>query len=589
MKISKLHYTAALTAVLCSTFYLLGIWQNSFHGVSNSNPISTVQISSTHIPKPLDFTGPTSPENQDPFPLCSSNLTEYTPCEDPTRSFNFPRERLIYVERHCPQKEEILNCRIPAPNGYRRTFRWPESREWVWYANVPHKHLTVDKGGQNWVQLKRDRFRFPGGGTMFRRGADGYIDQIGKFINLKDGSVRTAIDTGCGVASWGAYLMSRGIITMSIAPRDNHEAQVQFALERGVPALLGIFASIRLPFPSRSFDLAHCSRCLIPWHLYEAQYLHRLDRILRPGGYWVLSGPPINWKTHWKSWKLKSADDLKSEQETIESIARNLCWEKLVEKDDIAIWRKPFNHIHCKINNPIPFCQTHDPDSAWYTKMERCITPLPETDDRVKWPERLTAIPGGITEKIFREENEKWKKRLVYYKRHDSQLGEKGRYRNLLDMNSFLGGFAGSMIDDPVWVMNVVPVEVTNFVSSNTLGIIYERGLIGTYQNWCEAMSSYPRTYDFIHADSVFSLYKGRCRMEDIMLEMDRLLRPEGSVIIRDSGDILIHVKTFADRLEWDNMILDSEEGPLDQNRLMFATKINKQQNLGRTRKSGSS
>lgn len=70
------------------------------------------------------------------------------------------------------------------------------------------------------------------------------------------------------VASWGAYLLSRDIITVSFAPRDSHEAQVQFALERGVPALIGVLASIRLPYPSRAFDMAHCSRCLIPWGQY---------------------------------------------------------------------------------------------------------------------------------------------------------------------------------------------------------------------------------------------------------------------------------------------------------------------------------
>ena len=67
------------------------------------------------------------------------------------------------------------------------------------------------------------------------------------------------------VASWGAYLLSRNILTVSFAPRDTHIAQVQFALERGVPALIGVLASIRLPYPSRAFDMAHCSRCLIPW------------------------------------------------------------------------------------------------------------------------------------------------------------------------------------------------------------------------------------------------------------------------------------------------------------------------------------
>ena len=35
---------------------------------------------------------------------------------------------------------------------------------------------------------------------MFPNGADAYIDDIAKLINLNDGSIRTAIDTGCGVS-----------------------------------------------------------------------------------------------------------------------------------------------------------------------------------------------------------------------------------------------------------------------------------------------------------------------------------------------------------------------------------------------------
>lgn len=67
------------------------------------------------------------------------------------------------------------------------------------------------------------------------------------------------------MASWGAYLFKRNVIAMSIAPRDSHEAQVQFSLERGVSAIIGVLGTIKLPFPSRAFDMAHCSRCLIQW------------------------------------------------------------------------------------------------------------------------------------------------------------------------------------------------------------------------------------------------------------------------------------------------------------------------------------
>ncbi|KAL0397852.1 UNVERIFIED_CONTAM: putative methyltransferase PMT15 [Sesamum calycinum] len=588
-------YYMALTTVLCSIFYLIGIWQHGGGATSttllacNTNNPS---IKTTGSPNPtvantttLDFNPHHTAEQLVPlspaaralqFPPCDPKFSEYTPCQDTARSLKFDREMLVYRERHCPEKSELLKCRIPAPHGYKTPFRWPESRDVVWYANVPHKHLTVEKAGQNWVRFEGDRFSFPGGGTMFPRGADAYIDDIGKLINLGDGSIRTAIDTGCGVsisssevndANFGLHrvnnvgvlffrlrvgelICSRDILPMSFAPKDTHEAQVQFALERGVPALIGIMASERLPYPSRSFDVAHCSRCLIPWGQYDGLYLIEVDRVLRPGGYWILSGPPVNWQNHWKGWN-RTREDLDSEQNGIESVARSLCWKKLVQRNDLAIWQKATNHLHCKLNRKVfrkpPFCQGQDPDKAWNTKMEACLTPLPEVSD--------------IKEKFGR--------RVAHYKNIDFQLAEPGRYRNLLDMNAGLGGFAAALVNDPVWVMNVIPVEA----EVNTLGVIYERGLIGTYQSWCEAMSTYPRTYDFIHADSIFTLYKDRCEIEDILLEMDRILRPQGSVIIRDDVDVLVNVKSIVDGLAWESRMTDHEGGPHVREKLLIATK----------------
>lgn len=127
--------------------------------------------------------------------------------------------------------------------------------------------------------------------------------------------------------------------------------------------------------------------------------------------------------------------------------------------------------------------------------MEPCITPLPEVQsteemaggELMKWPERLSAVPprirsgsiDGVTADTFLEINELWKKRVGRYKNLIGQLGQ-GGYRNLLDMNANLGGFAAALVNDPVWVMNVVP----STMKTNTLGVIYERGLIGTYQDW---------------------------------------------------------------------------------------------------------
>lgn len=128
--------------------------------------------------------------------------------------------------------------------------------------------------------------------------------------------------------------------------------------------------------------------------------------------------------------------------------------------------------------------------------MGTCLTRLPEVSSNretaggelAKWPQRLNAVPPriskgtvkGITPEIFQQNSELWKKRLSYYKAMNNQLGQSGRYRNILDMNAHLGGFAAALIDFPVWVMNVVPAEA----KINTLGVIYERGLIGTYTNW---------------------------------------------------------------------------------------------------------
>ncbi|GAB2212258.1 hypothetical protein Droror1_Dr00025609 [Drosera rotundifolia] len=78
---------------------------------------------------------------------------------------------------------------------------------------------------------------------MVPEGADAYIDELASVIPITNGSVRTTLDTGCGVASWGAYLLKRNGLAMSCAPRDNHEAQVRFALERGVPAVISVLLS----------------------------------------------------------------------------------------------------------------------------------------------------------------------------------------------------------------------------------------------------------------------------------------------------------------------------------------------------------
>jgi hypothetical protein len=65
--------------------------------------------------------------------------------------------------------------------------------------------------------------------------------------------------------------------------------------------------------------------------------------------------------------------------------------------------------------------------------------------------------------------------------------------------------FAAALKGLKVWVMNVVPID-----SPDTLPIIYERGLFGIYHDWCESFNTYPRSYDLLHADHLFSSLKKR-------------------------------------------------------------------------------
>lgn len=92
-----------------------------------------------------------------------------------------------------------------------------------------------------------------------------------------------------------------------------------------------------------------------------------VDRVLRPGGYWILSGPPINWKKYYQSWKM-SKQDAEEDQHRIENIAEMLCWDKIYEKDDIAIWQKQGNSYSChqKDGHASKMCKVQDADDVWY-------------------------------------------------------------------------------------------------------------------------------------------------------------------------------------------------------------------------------
>ncbi|KAE8662812.1 putative methyltransferase PMT26 [Hibiscus syriacus] len=264
--------------------------------------------------------------------LCNSTAgPDYIPCLDNWEAIKHLRTNKHYEhrERHCP--EEPPTCLGPLSEGYRCPIGWPKSRE---------------NGHQNWVKVTREYLTFLGGGTQFKHGALLYIDFIeevlliyssSRFIaqiylqifdmiykepwhsmlHLKnDGSKqyefnagsapdiawrkrsRVVLDVGCGVASFGGFLFDRNVLVMSFAPKDEHEAQVQFALERGIPDVSSVMGTKKLPYHCRVFDIVHCARCRVPWHIEGGKLLLELNRLLRPGGFFVWSATPVYQKGH---------------------------------------------------------------------------------------------------------------------------------------------------------------------------------------------------------------------------------------------------------------------------------------------------
>lgn len=61
----------------------------------------------------------------------------------------------------------------------------------------------------------------------------------------------------------------------------------------------------------------------------DATYFVEVDRLLRPGGYLVISGPPVQWPKQDKEW----AD--------LQAVARALCYELIAVDGNTVIWKKP--------------------------------------------------------------------------------------------------------------------------------------------------------------------------------------------------------------------------------------------------------
>lgn len=487
-------------------------------------------------------------------------------------------------DRFCGQVSK-QSCLALPPVNYKIPLRWPTGRDVIWVANVKITAQEVLSSGsltKRMMMLDQEQISFRSA-SMFDSVED-YSHQIAEMIGLRNESnfihagIRTILDIGCGYGSFGAHLFQKQLITMCIANYEASGSQVQLTLERGLPAMIGSFTSKQLPYPSLSFDMLHCARCGIDWDQKDGIYLIEVDRVLKPGGYFVWTSPLTNArnKENLKRWNF------------IRVFAENLCWEMLSQQDETVVWKKTAKkgcYSSRKPSSGPSLCSKgQDVESPYYRPLQACIAGTQSRrwislKERRTWPSRSHLSKNelaiyGLHPEEYTEDSESWKTSISNYwsllsplifSDHPKRPGDEdpsppyNMLRNVLDMNSHFGGFNSALLEagKSVWVMNVVPTSGPNY-----LPMILDRGFVGVQHDWCEAFPTYPRTYDLVHASGLLSLeanHQRRCTVLDIFTEIDRLLRPEGWVIIHDTAPLIESARALTARLKWEARVIEFE------------------------------
>lgn len=502
--------------------------------------------------------------------LCNTRSKHnYMPCIDfESSSGKIPTYR--HHERSCPKSPPM--CLVPLPqDGYEFPIPWPESRLKVSYKNVAHPKLAAYMKKHNWLVELGEFLNFPQNHSEFHGGVHHYLESINEMVpDIEWGkNIRIMLDIGCTDSSFVASLLEKDVLTLTLGLKDDLNDLTQVALERGFPAVVSHFGTRRLPFPSGVFDAIHCSGCSVPWHSNGGKLLLEMNRLLRPRGYFILS---------------TKNDDIEDD-EAMSSLTASICWNILAHKTDevsevgVKIYQKPeSNNIYeLRRKKSPPLCDENEkPDSAWYVPMKTCLHNIPSaieergTEWPEEWPKRLETLPDWVNNKDkLISDTEHWK--AIVNNSYLTGLGINWTsIHNVMDMKAIYGGFAAALaqVQQKAWVINVVPVQ-----APNTLPIIFERGLAGIYHDWCESFGTYPRSYDLLHVDHLFSRLKNRCKQPvAIIVEMDRLLRPGGWTIIRDKVEILDPLEVILKSLHWDIRLTYSQnkEGILCAQKTMW-------------------
>ncbi|KAG0581759.1 hypothetical protein KC19_3G006600 [Ceratodon purpureus] len=477
---------------------------------------------------------------------------------------------------HRQKERGTGSCVVVVPSRYVRQYKWPLSQFKSRVQNVPHSPLLKSRRSRAWVHVNASTIFFLSGGPTYPHGVEAYLDHLIQLVpDLGIGTTtRVALDFECGTGSLSRVLGQRGVATLCLASYDSLEDGIQLVMERGFPGLLthSLSSRIRFPYPSQAFDLLHCAACNISWASNEGTLLFEADRILRRGGFFAWIMDMSNQGISWSDMAIQ---------------ADKLCWKLMIRDHQLAVWQKTTNmtSVSCSYDTHVPLCNFSAPlsNATWKVVMRPCLESTGDdmsmvdvnwTSRLIKPSKRLEIIPAAglqrAKEQVLASDFNYWVYLTDIYVRTfgSSRVAD---IRNVLDINAGYGSFAAALAmrtpPVPWWVLNVVPVD-----QPDRLSVVFDRGLLGLYHDWCEPLDSYARTFDFIHASRFFA-FQHRCSAQVILQEIDRLLRPGGFVIFRDHKAALLPLQKIAKVLHWKAHFGDTDSGTWGTDKLLHCQK----------------
>ncbi|XP_030482396.1 probable methyltransferase PMT5 [Cannabis sativa] len=527
-----------------------------------------------------------APTRQREIDLCGKERENNVPCYNVSANLLAGYKDGEEFDRHCELSKEGEQCLIRPPKDYKIPLRWPAGRDVIWSGNVKitkDQFLSSGSMTKRLMLLEENQIAFHSEDGLIFDGVKDYSRQIAEMIGLGSdyefiqAGVRTVLDIGCGFGSFGAHLLSLKVMPVCIAAYEATGSQVQLALERGLPAMIGNFIARQLPYPSLSFDMVHCAQCGILWDQKDGMLLLEVDRVLKPGGYFVLTSPTS------KPYGSSSSTKKRNMLTPIEELTEDICWILLAQQDETFIWQKT-SDANCYMNRKqgaIPLCKEGHETLSYYRPLVSCISgtsikrwiPIQNRSSSSQLSSTELEVHGVQPDDFF-EDSQVWRTALKNYwslltplifSDHPKRPGDEdplppfNMIRNVMDMNAHYGGLNSAFLEErkSVWVMNVVPVR-----AQNTLPLILEQGFAGVLHDWCDPFPTYPRTYDMLHASGLLShMSSERCTMRDLLLEMDRILRPEGWVVLSDKVGTIEMARTLAAQIRWEARVIDLQNG----------------------------